>query len=106
MPENLVEQLEEQLKIAEKNRPDKDRFTFFIAIACSKENLVEKARGVFKKHHLKDLDQREKVLVFQVHKHSVPGEQGVEDLKSTLNELDNMGIEGILGSHPTIGGKH
>ncbi len=60
----------------------------------------KRAPGVFEKRNLKNMDENGKVLRFEVHMHPKPGEQGIEDLKSALQELDDLGIAGVVGPYP------
>ncbi len=99
MLENLLKQLETHLKIIEESLPDTNRFLVYVVITASQENLHE-AKKVFKKHHLRDLDKRERVFLFEIYMRPVTGKLGVENLRSAFQELDDMGIEGAIAPHP------
>ncbi len=105
MPESLLEQFEKHLKIIEKTSRDIHRMAFFVTIAGSGKGIFSKAKEVFEKHHLNYLDtvnveKHDNVFAFEVCERPVSGEQGVEDLRSALRELGDMGIGGIVGPRP------
>ncbi len=107
MAANLVQQLENHLEILGRNPQNLNRIAFFVTIGGLRNGMSDAVKDVFEKHHLADLnvDKPELVFVFEVYLHPNSEKQGTESLKSALHELDEMGIEGIVGPYPTTGNK-
>ena len=100
MQEKLAAQLEKQLRIKRDRLPDVSMLAFFVTITTLQQDLVYKAKEVFEKYHLMDLDNRDRVFQFEVYMHPGAIEQGIDSLMSALKELGDLGIEGILGPYP------
>lgn len=95
---SLVEQLMECLQSSNINLPDANQLSFFVMIKDLREDMTELVREIFEKHYLPDtyLGHNEAIFLLEVYRQPLCKQPGDKNLVSALQELDKLGVRGIV----------